>query len=614
MSPFGDFKDWDECMAKAEANPDVDDPKAYCGAIKHMAEHVGNKPVFLFAPVEALSLEGNVVTGVAIHPKTIWHPEEGWDWKSKHVYLKEQLKKAAGTLGGSFFGRDHIRLLADPNLCEKSWWDEEQNGIAFKGSVDDAVAKDIREKVIKGVSIEIDWDKKGPIMEKVNGIAPINFKLTNLHFLKYFPAGDKDAYVKLWESVASLGQRHPQVPSKDATTNEPTTPGQSSVQALQQGQAFNLEETLEANLLNTRTMIFHGVVKESSCKEACRRLEFLGKVSRKPIHIILNSVGGGVYDGLLVFDTIKRLSESGIEVTCEARGLAASMGSIILQAGTKRIATPHTRFLMHEVSSLQWGETTQLEERTEELRKLNTMLNGIYAERTGKTIKEIEELTKKTDYWMSVGEAKEFGLIDDIVTETMKEGILIPPAPAPYDVQIEMLRQMFEERLRFLEGKLSSLIATEPILKQPPNSPVVVVFKEAQDNIMKLIGEMRRGLDVLSNLAKKIKEQRQNKTGEDKRIAEAIRKLGKQLEPVPESVALVNLRKGLVDAQDRAKVAEDKLDTIDSRFKEKYRALHKAFVGTLPYPHIWRAWGAGPKRLIMEQMRVLGIDPNTFEG
>jgi len=230
---------------------------------------------------------------------------------------------------------------------------------------------------------------------------------------------------------------------------------------LQNLQNLTLEEYFDLQLIENRIVLFHGAVYESIAKAAAKRLEYLASISNEPIKVILNSVGGSVYDGLLVFDTIKSLTDKGIEVTTEARGLAASMGSIILQAGTKRLATPHTRFLIHEVSSWQWGETTKLEERTEEMRKLNDMLNGIYAERTGKSLEEINKLTKKTDYWMSAEEAKEFGLIDDISEEpaTIMEGLKLPwkNNVAPIPIKLHLFCESFN-----LDGNEVTGVAIHP--------------------------------------------------------------------------------------------------------------------------------------------------------
>jgi len=178
---------------------------------------------------------------------------------------------------------------------------------------------------------------------------------------------------------------------------------------------FNLDDFLTWKLLQKRILIFHGTVDENQIQDISIKLEYLGSVSKKPIKIVLNSVGGEVYSGLLLFDTIKDLIKNGIEVTCEVRGLAASMGIIILQAGTKRLAAKYSRLLVHEVSSWSFGKATELEEQTEETKKVNEMLATILSERSGKTVQEIQNLIKKKEYWMSAEEALQLKFIDEII-------------------------------------------------------------------------------------------------------------------------------------------------------------------------------------------------------
>jgi len=146
---------------------------------------------------ESIKLEGNRVSGVAIHPKRIFHPEEG----VTHVYLREELKLAAPTLVGKPFGIDHLYILPPPNVVITSWYDPKENGVAFEGVVDDKIAEQIRNKAFKGLSIELDWLRPGGKVEYVDGVAPRNFELTSVHLLKRFPPGDKDAFLKLWNSI-----------------------------------------------------------------------------------------------------------------------------------------------------------------------------------------------------------------------------------------------------------------------------------------------------------------------------------------------------------------------------------------------------------------------------
>ena len=146
---------------------------------------------------ESIKLEGRKVSGVCIHPKRIFHPEDD----ITHVYLKEELKKAAPSLTGKPFGIDHMYVLPPPNIITRSWYDSTEDGVAYEGTVDEEVAKKIADKEFKGVSIELSWLRPGGKVEFMNGVAPRNFELTSVHLLRRFPPGDREAYIKFWNAI-----------------------------------------------------------------------------------------------------------------------------------------------------------------------------------------------------------------------------------------------------------------------------------------------------------------------------------------------------------------------------------------------------------------------------
>ena len=146
---------------------------------------------------ESIKLEDRKVSGVCIHPKRIFHPEDDLT----HVYLKEELKKAAPTLKGKPFGIDHMYVLPPPNIITRSWYDSTEDGVAYEGTVDDEIAKKIADKEFKGVSIELSWLRPGGKVEFMNGVAPRNFELTSVHLLRRFPPGDREAYIKFWNAI-----------------------------------------------------------------------------------------------------------------------------------------------------------------------------------------------------------------------------------------------------------------------------------------------------------------------------------------------------------------------------------------------------------------------------
>ena len=377
-----------------------------CGHAKQMdfvSEVCGEEPpvsesVKLYLFSESINLEGNLVSGVAIHPKSIWHPEAGNDFKAKHDYLKEELKKAAESLKGKPFGEDHLRLLAPPNSIFEGHWDEQQNGVAFKGIVSDAVAQRIRNKEYKGLSVEIDWKKPGKyvMLEKTNGTAPRNFEFTSVHFLRQFPPGDKEAYVKLME------------------------------------------------------------------------------------------------------------------------------------------------------------------------------------------------------------------------------GIVLPIVPPPLDIQIDMIRELFEERIRYLEGQINAMSHNAGTLGL--QSPAIVIFKEAESKFTSEIGQLK---DIVKTLVKLKESYVTEKKGLEESVTTkktefdgALKLLAERLNvpPTPEPEGIVAIRKEKFDVESKLKLAESKLTQGLNEAELKYRKLHKEMVESIPYPHIWASWGAGPKMMVQRQLGILGVQPNNYYG
>lgn len=176
------------------------------------------------------------------------------------------------------------------------------------------------------------------------------------------------------------------------------------------------EDYIDRVLYDARLVIFSGEISEYQVLTATRILESMViKRPKIPIKVVLCSVGGDAYDGLLLFGTIRDIVRRGTPVHIEIRGVAASMAAIVLQGASKRTASKYSRFLLHE-SSVKTGDkmltVVEQEEMASESKKLNEMLCEILAERTGKRTEKIESLTKRRDYWMSAAEAKKFGLID----------------------------------------------------------------------------------------------------------------------------------------------------------------------------------------------------------
>ena len=135
----------------------------------------------------------------------------------------------------------------------------------------------------------------------------------------------------------------------------------------------------------------------------------------KPIYLYINSPGGSVTAGLAIYDTMQYIKADVITICL---GLAASMGSFLLAAGTKgkRLALPNSRIMIHQPMGGTRGQATDIEIEAKEILRVRTVLNNMLAERTGQSLEKIEKDTDR-DYFMSAEEAKEYGLIDQVIEE-----------------------------------------------------------------------------------------------------------------------------------------------------------------------------------------------------
>jgi len=135
----------------------------------------------------------------------------------------------------------------------------------------------------------------------------------------------------------------------------------------------------------------------------------------KDIYLYINSPGGYVTSGMAIYDTMQHI-KSDVVTICV--GLAASMGSFLLMAGTKgkRLALPHSRIMLHQPSGGTRGQATDIEIEAREILRIRHQLNEIYAVKTGQVLSKIEKDMDR-DFFMSAGEAKDYGLIDRVIEE-----------------------------------------------------------------------------------------------------------------------------------------------------------------------------------------------------
>jgi len=135
----------------------------------------------------------------------------------------------------------------------------------------------------------------------------------------------------------------------------------------------------------------------------------------KPIYLYINSPGGSVTAGLAIYDTIKYVK---CDVVTICVGLAASMGAFLLAAGTKgkRVALPHSRIMIHQpLGGTSQRQASDIEIEAKEILRIIDMLNMSMADMTGQSFEKIEKDTDR-DYFLSAEEAKNYGLIDRVIT------------------------------------------------------------------------------------------------------------------------------------------------------------------------------------------------------
>jgi ATP-dependent Clp protease protease subunit len=179
----------------------------------------------------------------------------------------------------------------------------------------------------------------------------------------------------------------------------------------------SLDDEIERTLLLNRRLFFSAEVDQDSATDAIRKLWYLEFTAPgKAITLIINSPGGSVDAGFAVWDQIKMISSP---VTTVVTGLAASMGSILSLCGGKgrRLATPSARILIHQPSIHGGvrGQASDLEIHAREILKMRSRIIDLYVEASGKDRETIAAAIER-DTWLSAEEAKEFGLIDRVIT------------------------------------------------------------------------------------------------------------------------------------------------------------------------------------------------------
>ena len=171
-----------------------------------------------------------------------------------------------------------------------------------------------------------------------------------------------------------------------------------------------------SRLLRERVIFLVGPVNDQTANVVVAQLLFLESENPdKDISFYINSPGGSVSAGMSIFDTMQFIKP---DVSTLCMGIAASMGAFLLAAGAKgtRFALPNSRVMIHQPSGGAQGQATDIEIQAREILRLRESLNRILADRTGQTFEKVCADSER-DYFMSADEAKDYGLIDQVIAK-----------------------------------------------------------------------------------------------------------------------------------------------------------------------------------------------------
>lgn len=175
-----------------------------------------------------------------------------------------------------------------------------------------------------------------------------------------------------------------------------------------------------SRLLKDRIVFLGTAIDDQVANVVIAQLLFLdSEEPEKDIMLYINSPGGHVSAGLAIYDTMQFLH---CDVATVCMGQAASMGSFLLAAGVKgkRYALPHARIMIHQPLAGFQGQATDIEIHTKEILKTRDTLNGLYARHTGQSVDKIKQDTDR-DNFMSSTQAKEYGIIDEVLITAKKK-------------------------------------------------------------------------------------------------------------------------------------------------------------------------------------------------
>ena len=169
-----------------------------------------------------------------------------------------------------------------------------------------------------------------------------------------------------------------------------------------------------SRLLKDRIIFLAGPIIDPVANSVIAQLLFLAsKDPKKDIQLYVNTPGGSVTAGMAIYDTMQYVKP---DISTVCIGLAASMGATLLAAGEKgkRFALPNSQVLLHQVAGGVTGEAVEIEITAKQIIKIKEKLNNILAKHTGQPLEKVEKDTDR-DFYLSAEEAKEYGIIDEVI-------------------------------------------------------------------------------------------------------------------------------------------------------------------------------------------------------
>lgn len=174
-----------------------------------------------------------------------------------------------------------------------------------------------------------------------------------------------------------------------------------------------IQDVIDNKLIEERKVFLWGQVDDRSAKHVVERLMYLDALEKKDIHLYINSPGGYVTSGFAIYDCIKSL-KSDVSTICT--GFAASMGSIILSAGTKgkRYIQPHARVMIHQPSGGARGPASDIQITANEIILTKELSAKILADNCGQTFEKVMKDFNR-DHWMGAEESVSYGIVDKVL-------------------------------------------------------------------------------------------------------------------------------------------------------------------------------------------------------